>query len=115
VLQNLRGYNKDKLLSYAVSTTKFIFTVILGCETKNRYTIKDAQGIELFKAKEDTDFCTRQCCGNIRPFDLEIRDHYGREVIHLNRPLACGSCCFPCCLQVSLIYCWIFMILSDFF
>ena len=22
-----------------------------------------------------------------------------REVIHLNRPLRCDSCCFPCCLQ----------------
>lgn len=26
-------------------------------------------------------------------------DNSGIEVIHLCRPLACSSCCFPCCLQ----------------
>lgn len=26
-------------------------------------------------------------------------DIYKNQVIHLNRPLACSSCWFPCCLQ----------------
>ena len=31
--------------------------------------------------------------------DMIIRDNYDNEVIHLNRPLRCNSCLFPCCLQ----------------
>ena len=68
-------------------------------ETNNRYHILDAQGRQIFKAKEDTDCCTRQCCGNIRPFDMKLKDGNDQEIIHFQRPLACGSCCFPCCLQ----------------
>ena len=32
---------------------------------------------------------------------MNITDLMGQEVIHLNRPLRCQLCCFPCCLQVS--------------
>jgi len=35
----------------------------------------------------------------MRPFDMNITDMTGNEVIHLNRPLRCQACCFPCCLQ----------------
>lgn len=30
---------------------------------------------------------------------MKIMDIYRNQVIHLNRPLACSSCWFPCCLQ----------------
>ncbi|XP_031201225.1 phospholipid scramblase 2 isoform X2 [Mastomys coucha] len=56
------------------------------------------QQIELLEV-EDTDCCTRNCCGASRPFTLRILDHLGREVMTLERPLKCSSCCFPCCLQ----------------
>ena len=68
-------------------------------ETKNRYHILDPQGRQIFYAKESTDCCTRQCCGSIRPFDMKLKDGNDQEIIHFQRPLACGSCCFPCCLQ----------------
>lgn len=54
---------------------------------------------KIYFAAEDTDCCTRQCCGPLRPFDMQIMDNTKNEVLHLNRPLACTSCCFPCCLQ----------------
>lgn len=54
---------------------------------------------KVYWAVEDTDCCTRNCCGPARPFDMKIMDIYQNEVIHLYRPLACSSCCFPCCLQ----------------
>merc|ERR1712013_730357 len=73
--------------------------VVLGCETKNRYHIFDSQDKELFRAKEDTDWCTRQLCGQARPVELPIVDLDGKEVLHLTRPLKCQGCCFPCCLQ----------------
>lgn len=70
-----------------------------GFETNNKYTVKNSMGQRVYMAVEDTDCCTRNCCGPIRPFDLKILDHTQREVIHLYRPLRCSSCCFPCCLQ----------------
>lgn len=70
-----------------------------GFETSNKYKIKNVLGQNIYKAKEDTDCCTRNICGPARPFDMVILDNAEREVLHLNRPLRCDSCCFPCCLQ----------------
>ncbi|XP_046384287.1 phospholipid scramblase 2 isoform X2 [Ischnura elegans] len=70
-----------------------------GFETANKYTIKNAAGQKVYHAVEDSDCLTRNCCGPLRPFDMKILDNYKQEVIHLNRALACDSCCFPCCLQ----------------
>lgn len=72
-----------------------------GFETGNKYTVKNSMGQNIFKAKEESDCCSRQICGPMRSFGMKIVDNNGTEVIHLNRPLACASCCFPCCLQVS--------------
>lgn len=47
----------------------------------------------------DTNCCTRNICGNERPFEMAIMDNTGREVIHLSSPLRCHSCWFPCCLK----------------
>ena len=68
-------------------------------ETQNKYTVKNTLGQKVYSAKEDSGCCSRQFCGNMRSFDMKIVDNLGNEVIHLNRPLACGSCFFPCCLQ----------------
>ncbi|KAK9889945.1 hypothetical protein WA026_008754 [Henosepilachna vigintioctopunctata] len=70
-----------------------------GFETKNKFTVKNSLGQKLYYAVEDSDCCTRNCCGPMRPFDMRILDNFRNEVIHLHRPLACDSCCFPCCLQ----------------
>lgn len=70
-----------------------------GFETKNKYTIKDAAGQKIFWAAEDSGCCNRNCCGSIRGFDMQIMDAHQNEVIHINRPLRCQSCWFPCCLQ----------------
>merc|ERR1719151_372115 len=76
-----------------------ILEAFTGFETENKYKVLNSAGQEVYKAKEDTDCCTRQCCGPARPFDMNITDNTGMEVIHLNRPLRCQACCFPCCLQ----------------
>ncbi|KAI1290050.1 Phospholipid scramblase 1 [Halotydeus destructor] len=76
-----------------------LLEAILGCETNNKYEIKNNLGQPVFKAKEDTDCCTRQCCGPMRPFFMKITDNADNDVIHIHRPLRCSSCCFPCCLQ----------------
>ncbi|KAL1399911.1 hypothetical protein pipiens_007860 [Culex pipiens pipiens] len=70
-----------------------------GFETANKYTVKNTLGQKVYWAVEDTDCCTRNCCGPARPFDMKVLDFYQNEVLHFNRPLRCQSCCFPCCLQ----------------
>ncbi|CAH1255775.1 unnamed protein product [Diabrotica balteata] len=76
-----------------------ILEALTGFETQNKYTVKNSLGQKVYYAAEDSDCLTRNCCGPIRPFDMKILDNYRNEVIHLHRPLACDSCCFPCCLQ----------------
>ncbi|XP_014278612.1 phospholipid scramblase 2-like isoform X2 [Halyomorpha halys] len=81
-----------------------ILEAIIGFETKNKYAVKNSLGQKVFYAVEDSDCLTRYCCGPLRPFDMKIFDNFSNEVIHLYRPLACGSCCFPCCLQNLEVY-----------
>ncbi|XP_006816091.2 phospholipid scramblase 2-like [Saccoglossus kowalevskii] len=66
-----------------------------GFETNNKYEIKNSMGQRVYFAAEDTDCCTRQCCGSARPFDMKVLDNQQREVIHLHRPLRCSSCWYP--------------------
>ncbi|NP_001410589.1 phospholipid scramblase 1-like isoform X1 [Rattus norvegicus] len=72
---------------------------ILGFETANQYKIKDKLGQKVYYAIEDSNFLTRNCCGDNRPFSMRIIDNSGHEVITLQRPLRCDSCFCPCCLQ----------------
>ncbi|NXV46744.1 PLS2 scramblase, partial [Uria aalge] len=76
-----------------------LLEILTGFETKNKYEIKNTLGQRVYFAAEDTDCCTRNCCGPSRPFTIHITDNLGHEVIALERPLRCSSCCFPCCLQ----------------
>ena len=76
-----------------------LLEALLGCETKNKYKIKNSMGQDIYKAKEETNCCVRTCCGPTRPFEMTIKDNNDQEVIHLVRPLNCQSCFFPCCLQ----------------
>lgn len=76
-----------------------VLELMTGFETANKYNVLNSLGQQIYKAKEDTDCCTRQMCGPGRPFEMIIKDNEEREVIHLNRPLRCQACCFPCCLQ----------------
>ncbi len=74
-------------------------TAILGWETNNKYTVKNSMGQQVFFVAEENDCCNRQFCGPLRSFVLHVQDNIGQEVMTLTRPLKCGSCCFPCCLQ----------------
>ena len=76
-----------------------ILETLTGFETNNQYDVQNSFGQKMFLASENTDCCTRNCCGPNRSFELRITDHSQREVIHLSRPLRCDCCCCPCCLQ----------------
>ncbi|KAK2167762.1 hypothetical protein LSH36_24g04001 [Paralvinella palmiformis] len=76
-----------------------LLEAFVGFETNNKYEIKNSMGQRVYFAAEDTCCCTRNCCGSERPFDIKICDNTGREVIHLESPLRCDTCWFPCCLK----------------
>ncbi|TRY88136.1 hypothetical protein DNTS_020930 [Danionella cerebrum] len=73
--------------------------VILGWETNNKYIVKNSMGQQVFYVAEETDCCNRQFCGPLRSFVIHVQDNMGQEVMTLVRPLKCGSCWCPCCLQ----------------
>ncbi|XP_055304796.1 phospholipid scramblase 1-like [Sitodiplosis mosellana] len=76
-----------------------LLEVATGYQQNNKFVIKNAMGQNVYFAVEDNDCCTRNCFGSVRPYDMKVMDVYQNEVIHFYRPLACSSCCFPCCLQ----------------
>lgn len=76
-----------------------LIEVITGFETNNKFNVKNTLGQKVYWAAEDNDCCTRNCCGPLRRFNMKVYDIYQNEVMHMRRPAACSSCCFPCCLQ----------------
>uniref|UniRef100_G3VTV2 Phospholipid scramblase n=1 Tax=Sarcophilus harrisii TaxID=9305 RepID=G3VTV2_SARHA len=70
-----------------------------GWDICNRYELHSGAGILLGQAVEESSCCARLCCGARRPMRIRVADPRNREVLHLIRPLHCGSCSCPCCLQ----------------
>ena len=60
-----------------------LFEAFTGWESANKYRIFNTLGQDVFFAKEDNDCCTRMCCGPGRPFEMNIVDNIGREIIHI--------------------------------
>ncbi|XP_036075561.1 phospholipid scramblase 1-like [Rousettus aegyptiacus] len=76
-----------------------LLEVLTGFQANNKYEIKNKFGQRIYFAAEDTDCCTRNCCGASRAFTMRILDNTGREVITLERPLRCTISCCPCYRQ----------------
>ena len=58
-----------------------------GWESANKYRVFNSLGQDVFYAMEDNDCCTRMCCGSSRPFEMNIVDNLGKEVIHLGNEI----------------------------
>ena len=79
--------------------------VFTDCETRNKYEIKNTLGQPIYKAKESSNCCMRQCCGPNRHFKMKIKDNNGREVLICDRPFKCNcGPCFPCCMHKMKVY-----------
>lgn len=76
-----------------------LLEALTGFETNNKYQVRNSMGQLIYFAAEDTDCCTRNLCGRMRPFNMSLIDNFGNVVFHINRPLRSDSCCCPCCLQ----------------
>ncbi|XP_041378390.1 phospholipid scramblase 2-like isoform X2 [Gigantopelta aegis] len=76
--------------------------MFIGSEKVNTYKVVNNLGQQVYFAKEESDICTRQCCGPQRGFIMHITDNTGREVIRVQRELKCfAGCCWcadiDCC------------------
>ena len=56
-------------------------------EYENNYRIYNTLGQDVYYASENSDYDTRQSCGPDRPFEMNIVDHYGTEIIHIGEQL----------------------------
>jgi len=71
-------------------------------ESANEYTVFDKQGkVRLYKMKEKTCCCWRQCCGEHRGFKFSGYDQTGdkdKKMLELRRKYrCCGWAVIPCC------------------
>ena len=53
----------------------------------------------------DSDCCSRQCLGPIRPLKLHVTDNIGREVLTMDRPCRFDTVWCPFLLPIN--YCWL--------
>ncbi len=64
--------------------------IFTGCEMLNKYDFYNEHNELFLKATEDSDFCTRQCCGQNRPLDILFTDaSQTREIMRMERPCSC--------------------------
>ena len=92
----------DELL---VSQQVELLEVATDWEQNNKYHICDIDGNTIFFLQEENSFCTRNCCGPQRPFDIYFLDSQGEEVLHLHRDCACAPCGWPCCFCFLCCFC----------
>lgn len=72
---------------------------LTGYEQANEYKVYGDDGVKLFKCKEKSDWCARQCCpSGCRPYDYQIKMETGpyndMEFLHAVREFACTCLCF---------------------
>ena len=66
-----------------IKQTVELFEAFTTFETKNKYKVLNTMGQQVFFAAEETDCCTRNCCGALRGFEMiisgentEVRSHW---------------------------------------
>lgn len=74
--------------------------VFSGWECKNRFSLKNSLGQQMFYAAEESECCNRYWCKNARGFVMHIVDNQGQEIMRVTREFKCcvGCCwCINCC------------------
>ena len=101
-LQELAG-SKVAIIEQQVE----LLEMLTGCETKNRYHvyIQNPYGQKqyLFKCKEESGWCERNCCpSDSRPFLMRVKhvsgqaqmtDDFSKTYAEFNRAFKCTCCC----------------------
>lgn len=78
--------------------------VVLGLEFQNTYSLRDQNNARVMYAKEQSNFFTRQCCGNMRNFEVTISDFKNNEVVTFKRPLSCSWFCGKFCKDKMFVH-----------
>lgn len=92
-------------MNHIMSSTSFnvvqkveLLEAITGWETGNKYSVKDQSGNKIFYVGEVSSCMSRICCGQYRPFTLEVKDNLGQTVMNFSRGVDCGRpFCGYCC------------------
>ena len=90
---------------YVEQQWEVLETVTCGCyEGSNRYRVMDSSGkVLLFTVKENTTCCNRYCCGEHRPYTMNVYDESGKKPVRMmvfKRGFAfCGWAVCPCCIH----------------
>lgn len=71
-----------------------------GWESANKYKIQNTMGQQVFFAAEESDACSRQCCGPQRSFTIHITDNLNQEIIRVKREFKCCAGC-PWCACID--------------
>jgi len=88
---------------YVEQQWEVLETLTCGCyEGNNKYKVMDHSGkVQLYTVKETTACCWRYCCGEHRPFSMNVIDETGakqQKMMVLERGYACcGWAVLPCC------------------
>lgn len=69
--------------------------VIIGFGQGNKHSVNNSRGQKLFYVLDGSNCCVRHFCCNCKNYNMELLDHYGNELINLQRSSAC------CCLSTS--------------
>jgi hypothetical protein len=108
-IQRLYGMDKLRALERVFIKQKIeLLEVITGCETQNKYEIfaadsdGDKKGKALFKAKEKSGWCERNClAADCRPFKMKIADEQFEQdneseqvFLRLDRDCQCSFMCW---------------------
>ncbi|PAA52650.1 hypothetical protein BOX15_Mlig000534g2 [Macrostomum lignano] len=85
-----------------IKQQKEVMEILIGLDLPNQYVVLNTMGQPIYFANEKSSSVARNCCGAARPFELNITDSSGEEVIHVSRPYRCmclhqGLSCLNCC------------------
>ncbi len=107
----------DNIKSVKIEQQIEVLEIITGCETANRYHVygfnKKGEISYLFRCKEESDWCERNCCASsVRPFKMKIYHIRTRQQFNgvndtsnyfalINKPISCS--CFCLSRYISII------------
>ena len=74
------------ILFMALAISSDLFSLVTEFETKNKYSINDALGRQLYWAAEESSFLARNFLKKLRPFTMHIGSTQSNVILKLSRP-----------------------------
>lgn len=90
---------------FVKQTRKGCFQELMGCEATTEFDIANMEDREknIMYALEESSFCIRLCCKNIRPFKMQLSPAKGEApFLEYERPYRCSTAPMKCCCFQSM-------------